>query len=84
MVTDRDAIRTLARNIRRLMEDRRVPLTQQALAKAAGIQQSAVSRILNAHNDPSVCVVLRIADALGVPMDMLFREQSARILEKVY
>ena len=90
MISDKDTIRTVATNIRRLMQDRKVPLTQQALAAKARVQQSAISRLLNAQNEPTFCLVARIAAALRVPLDMLLtkpeedaEETTGKILEKV-
>ena len=45
---DPETVQIIAANLRRLMDDRAKPFTQQSLAKAAHVQQSAVCRILNA------------------------------------
>ena len=74
MISDKETIRKVAANIRRLMADRREPLTQQALAAKAHVQQSAISRLLNVQNEPTFCLVARIAKALRVPLDMLLSE----------
>ena len=61
---DPETVQIIAANLRRLMDDRAKPFTQQSLAKAAHVQQSAVCRILNAKNEPSICILLRICKAL--------------------
>jgi transcriptional regulator with XRE-family HTH domain len=81
VASDREAIDILAANVRRLMKDRARPITQQALEAASGVPQPTISRILNAQGGPSVCSLLRIADALGVSLDSLFKEQKSRIPE---
>ena len=84
MVTDKRAIHLLAVNTKRHMKDRRLPLTQQALSKASGVSQATISGILNERSDPSVCSLLRIADALDITLDALFKEEKSRIPELVY
>ena len=89
MISDKETIKTVAANIRRLMQDRKVPLTQQALAAKARVQQSAICRLLKAQNEPTFCLVARIASALRVPLDMLLTKPEEEdqipggILEKV-
>jgi transcriptional regulator with XRE-family HTH domain len=94
VIHDPENVAILADNLRREMRNREKPLTQQQLAAAAGVQQSAISRILNAQNEPSLWIVLRLAEALGVTTDTLLRRRQskfastphlrpARILQKV-
>jgi DNA-binding phage protein len=46
---------------------------QQDLARLSGVKQEGISRMLRAKNDPSVCAVRRIARALHLKVDRLFR-----------
>ncbi|WP_244103686.1 helix-turn-helix domain-containing protein [Burkholderia ambifaria] len=57
----------LARNIRRHMEANEDIRTQVQLAKAAGVAQSSVARVLKGEVDTQLFVIEAIADAIGVP-----------------
>lgn len=48
-------------------------LTQEALAQAAGVDSKTVHRIEYGLSDPSLSVLLRLSDALGVPLVELVR-----------
>ncbi len=52
-------------------------LTVEALAKAAGLDNGFVSRLERGTKRPSVETVLRLSAALGVPVGLLFGEQTA-------
>lgn len=56
----------LAATLKRLREERHV--SQERLAKRAGITVSALSKVECGHNNPSWTTVTRIADALGVSL----------------
>jgi transcriptional regulator with XRE-family HTH domain len=51
-------------------------MTQEALARAAGLSTSAVAKIENAGIDPSWSTVCKIADVLNVSLDD-FRDKAA-------
>ena len=51
-------------------------MSQEALARAAGISTSAVTKIEQNRVDPGWQTVLALADALGVSTEA-FREQAA-------
>ncbi len=56
----------------RLREQRtKCDLTIRELGEKAGISFQAVSRMENGHYDPSWGVAIRLADALGVSLDLL-------------
>ena len=78
---DRHVAKLIAANLKRLMEDRREPFTQQRLAKAAHVQQSAISRILAGQNEAKLSVLLPICRALGCNLLQLVDESAAEILE---
>lgn len=65
----------LGRRIRILRERR--DLTQQHLARLAGIAPDMVSRIENGHyRSPGLRTLLRIADGLDVPLCELFPDPN--------
>ena len=66
----RDSFKQLGKNIRRLCEAR--GLTQEGLALAAGQDRSYVGGIERGERNPSLRVILRLAEALGVPPGELF------------
>lgn len=51
-------------------------LTQEELAQACGLFRTYVARIESGAANPTVSVLLRVADALGVPAPMLFQDQE--------
>lgn len=60
----------LGHRVRSLREER--GLTQQALARAAGIATDMVSRLENGHySSPGLRTLLRIADGMGLPVSAL-------------
>lgn len=67
---DRTHIRAISRGIREARE--RAGLTQEQLAARLGVRQSAVSHWERDKN-PTAANVFRIADALGVTPDVIFR-----------
>ena len=65
----------LAENIKRYRAGR--GLTQEDLARAAGITHSALSKIeVGYSRDPRVMTVQKIAQALGVTVDDLLRNEE--------
>jgi transcriptional regulator with XRE-family HTH domain len=66
----------LGLRLRSLREER--GLTQQALARAAGIATDMVSRLENGHySSPGLRTLLRIADGMGLPVSTLLPELQA-------
>lgn len=55
-------------------------LTQQELAEAAGMDTAHLSRIEGGKTVPSINMVQKLADALGVPIGRLFADVPARRL----
>ena len=80
MVTDKERLANLSNNLRRIMLKNR--LSQQKLAALSGVQQTAISRIINARNDPSLSVVSRLADALETSVDKLLSAPSEKNLQR--
>ncbi len=46
--------------------------TQEALAEAVGLQPATVSQIENGHEAPRFASIVRLAQALGEPVESLF------------
>jgi transcriptional regulator with XRE-family HTH domain len=59
----------LASTLRRLRESN--GLSQEALAKKAGVTREYVNKLEAGHSDPSVRIALRLAQALGVSIATL-------------
>jgi transcriptional regulator with XRE-family HTH domain len=67
---ERRYMAALAQRIRAIREER--GLTQQSVARAAGIASDMVSRLENGHyTSPGLRTLLRIADGMGVPLALL-------------
>ena len=62
----------LARRLRQLRRARE--LSQEALAGIADIHPKHLSEIERANKDPRATTVIRLADALGVPVAELYEE----------
>lgn len=58
--------------IKNLMSTQKV--TQAELARVAGTSQAFISYVMDGTKMPSVAVLKRIADRLGVTMDELVRD----------
>jgi transcriptional regulator with XRE-family HTH domain len=67
----------LARNLASLRHTR--SLTQDALAKAAAVPRSTISNLESGTGNPSLVVLLKVAGALGVPIDELLASPRARV-----
>ena len=61
------AARHLARNLASLRHARH--LTQAGLAKAAAVPRSTVANLESGTGNPSLAVLVKVAHALGVPID---------------
>ena len=67
----------LARNVLSLRRARR--MTQLALAAAAGVPRSTVANLESGRGNPSLAVLLKIAAALGAPIDELLSPPHAKV-----
>lgn len=54
-----------------------VGMSQEDLAKAAGVSRVAIARYESGERVPSVIIAARIANALGCKVDDLIKEESA-------
>jgi transcriptional regulator with XRE-family HTH domain len=67
----------LARNLAALRHVR--GQTQDALAKAAGVPRSTIANLESGEGNPSLAVLVKVAGALGVPIDELLGSPRARV-----
>src|SRR5258706_12254863 len=67
----------LARNLAALRHVR--GQTQDALAKAAGVPRSTIANLESGEGNPSLAVLVKVASALGVPIDELLGSPRARV-----
>src|SRR5262252_9325263 len=67
----------LARNLASLRHAR--ALTQDALAKAARVPRSTIANLESGEGNPSLTVLVKVANALGVPIDELLASPRAKV-----
>jgi len=67
----------LARNLAGLRHAR--SLTQDALAKAAAVPRSTIANLESGDGNPSLAVLVKVAGALGVPIDELLASPRALV-----
>jgi len=67
----------LARNLANLRHAR--SLTQDALAKAAAVPRSTVANLESGTGNPSLTVLVKVAHALGVPIDELLASPRGQV-----
>src|SRR6185295_15747473 len=53
--------------------------TQDGLAKAAGVPRSTIANLESGEGNPSLAVLVKVAGALGVPIDELLGSPRARV-----
>jgi transcriptional regulator with XRE-family HTH domain len=67
----------LARNLVSLRHTRTI--TQDALAKQAGVPRSTIANLESGEGNPSLQVLVKVAAALGVPIDELLASPRAHV-----
>jgi len=67
----------LARNLASLRHARGI--TQESLAKKAGVPRSTVANLESGGGNPSLAVLVKVAAALGVPIDELLASPRAKV-----
>ena len=67
----------LARNLAGLRHAR--SLTQDALARAAAVPRSTIANLESGAGNPSLVVLVKVAHALGVPIDELLASPRAKV-----
>ena len=73
----RSAAAHLARNLAGLRHARN--LTQDALARGAAIARSTIANLESGTGNPSLVVLVKVAHALGVPIDELLASPRAKV-----
>ena len=76
-MSDTHAALHLARNLASLRHTR--ALTQGALAKAAAVPRSTIATLESGTGNPSLVVLVKVAEALGVPIDELLASPRAMV-----
>ena len=74
---ERNTAAHLARNLVSLRHTR--ALTQDALAKAAAVPRSTIANLESGDGNPSLVVLVKVAAALGVPIDELLASPRAMV-----
>lgn len=64
----------IGQRVRLLRLGRGKPMHANELARKAGLSPERLSRIENGHEDLRISTVHHLADALGVPLPILFEE----------
>src|SRR5436309_8622507 len=67
----------LARNLDSLRHAR--ALTQEALARSAGVPRSTIANLESGEGNPSLAVLVKVAQALAVPIDELLASPRAMV-----
>ena len=67
----------LARNLASLRHAR--SLTQESLAKSAGVPRSTIANLESGEGNPSLTVLVKVAHALGSPIDELLAPPRAKV-----
>jgi transcriptional regulator with XRE-family HTH domain len=73
---DRGVMADVAATVRRLRHDR--GLSADQLAIRAGVSKGALVALENAAANPNLATLVRLADALGVPVSDLVEQRAAR------
>ncbi|MGE5095856.1 MAG: helix-turn-helix domain-containing protein [Betaproteobacteria bacterium] len=69
--------RHLARNLASLRQVR--SLTQEALARAAGVPRSTIANLESGDGNPSLAVLVKVAQALATSIDELLASPRAKV-----
>lgn len=67
----------LARNLIALRSVR--ALTQEVLAKHSGVPRSTIANLESGDGNPSLAILIKVANALGVPIDELLASPRAKV-----
>lgn len=81
MITESDARRNIAANLRRILDERRMKQTD--LAKRSGESDMTVSRLLRGQNAPTITILANVAEALDVSIDRLISVPPENFEKKI-
>lgn len=74
-----DIMTTVSENIRELLS--RNGMTQEQLAQATDLKQSAISRLITSDEaNPTIKTLQSIADAFGIDVSELVRKKRKKVL----
>jgi transcriptional regulator with XRE-family HTH domain len=75
-----EKLRLLGRTIRRMRRER--DLSQEAVARAAGVHPNQVGRLERGVSDVYTTTMLQVVDGLGVPLSEVARVYEQRLPEQ--
>jgi transcriptional regulator with XRE-family HTH domain len=81
MLTEEDAVRNVAANVRRLIEVR--GWTQRDLARAIGVYDGAISTLLAGEHIVRFTLLAQVADVLETSMDRLVLAVPENSFQKI-
>lgn len=79
MISDEDAVRNIARNLQRLLEDR--GWSQSHLGRLTGESPTTITRIVRGLNKSGPGILARIAEALDVSIDRLVGPPPKKLVD---
>ena len=71
----------LARRIRELTAERKIPLSK--LAEGSGLSKNTINNVINANTNMSMYTLFQITDYLGIGLGELFPEEEKTPLPKM-
>jgi transcriptional regulator with XRE-family HTH domain len=80
MISEERGLLNIAENVRRLMALRK--MTQIDVARAAGVSQPFIHRILEGTSNPNAIALRNVAEALGTTSDALIDNPKEEISKK--
>ena len=83
MISNDDAKRFIAANVKRALAERKPDWSQSDLARATGDNVMTVSHLIRGARLPSAALLRRVAEALGVSSDDLISPPRGRISAKI-
>lgn len=79
VISNDDAKRIIAANVRRSLAERKPDWTQSDLARATGDNVMTISHLIRGTRCPSAALLKRVAEALGVSSDALLTPTAEAI-----
>ncbi|MFE5320038.1 helix-turn-helix domain-containing protein [Paenibacillus sp. NPDC056579] len=73
-------VRSIGSALRQLRKERKLSLDE--LADRTGVSKLTLGKIERGESNPSLCVIWRMTDGLGVPLSSLFAEESGVLVSR--